>query len=147
MDGNLLNSTKLKEDIENCIIRTNSVINRWITINNVNPKTIHIEDVQSIFFGYLRKVIIRHANREWKDWRRASKNIYIMLNDKTKFITNVMHRDIDTAYYNNKNLMSEVCKCIDSIDYIELQNKLINSDGELTDKITLDLSKIEEVTF
>lgn len=154
MDSNLVIADKIKKDIENCVILTNSVINRWITINNVSPKKIYNEDIDAVFFGYLKKAMTRHTERYWK---KVSKCIYLTVGTN-KFITNICYRDIDTTYWKDKHVIDMMCKSFDTIDYIKLQETLIVQDreninlnynpGENLDlNVSIDFSKLEAIRF
>ena len=144
MDHNLIVPIEIKQKVELCVIRTNVVVSRWITNNGVNPKNITSDEVRGIFLGYVRKELFR--NPEWRDYRRLSKILNVCLSDSNRLIMTGIYGGLELIYYSQNGYIEALCKAIDSIDYISLQDNKELTKQELT-TIELDFSSIKNITF
>ncbi len=146
MDQNLIVPSKIKEKLEACVIRTNGVITRWMTVNGVDPKKITSDDVRTIFLGYVRKELF--SNKEWRDYRRLSKITNVCISDHNKLITQVIYGSLDILYYHSKGYIEALAKQIDSVNYLELQSYAAPvSSSELSSEIYIDFNTIKNITF
>jgi hypothetical protein len=138
MDTRLIVESEIKAKLETCIFTTNSIIKRWITINNVSPSKIKSEDVRAIFLGIFRKTF-KENSYDWKDFKRYSNSISLNIGTDC-FITTIYYSNIP-SYFINRGRAECIYKCIDNIDYKEIANKV--KDYNYRDNLSLLEETIE----
>lgn len=140
-----MENSELVQDIENCIIRTNSVVNRWITKNNVGLNKIYTDDVKSLFLGYLRKAITKHSKAAEQDFRKISSDVSLTISSESKLITHIIFSK-ERLYYWNKQLINDIYEAFKQIDCINLQNVLLE-DEPIPTHNAFNLESLKNIKF
>lgn len=115
-----------EEAFKECVATTNGIINRWLTQNNVNPSKIYTDDVRGILLGYMQKLVFKNAKA---DFKRFSKIITVVVNDRTKMISHVLCGINDNLYFRDKNFVASLMTIIDNTDYPSILPKVNTIDS------------------
>jgi hypothetical protein len=144
----IIEAGSIEASYKDCIIKTNSVLKRWIGINGVNPKVISSDDARTILLGYIKKFIFRG---DWIDFRRLSKSVMVHIDQTTCLITHVIYTKCDSEmYFRNRERAKELYRCMDEVDYRSLHEKTVVTsihDEDVSLKGVLSFKSIEDITF
>lgn len=140
---------KLKEAIS----ETNCIMYRWIKINKSNPKKMSTQDVEAIFYGYIRKLIFKNNHC---DFKKAKHLIHLTINDDF-YITNILVGNMDVYYIRELHIYESIETCSSKINYFDLMpmdeeayltRAKLNTESVLkTDNYKVDYSKLEQIKF
>lgn len=137
-----------KATLEDCIRSTNRVIYRWLNIHNVKPSQIYKSDVESIFYGYIKKWVVKNKY----DFKNVKRYIHVFTDETTKFVSSVTI--IDAGYYiRDKVAFDEMKAILLTINFSNLIPTAENFEGlspeELADldTISVNFKSIESIKF
>lgn len=107
-------------EFKECVATTNGIIQRWLTQNNVNPSKIYVDDVRGILLGYMQKMF-KGINKA--DFKRFSRCITVIINERTKMISHVLFGANSDLYFRDKGFIESLAKIIDTTDYPSIEPK------------------------
>lgn len=135
-----INTIKLTEDIKNTIIITNNIIIRWINTNKIEPYKITDDEIKSILFGNIRKVLIQYGTnyRFFKKFKRT----LVIKTGSNRLLEAIANTEINRY---DPHILTVFKDIVDNLDFKELQN--INNIFNSTEINSINYKNIEEITF
>lgn len=119
MDNEIINRELIKEQLEECVRRSNIVALKWKTRIKFGTVQYFPEDnFRSVFLRNLKELVFTNKSRDFKPFRK-----YVRVSDNYSYIQKVeVNFDFDTTYYSNKFKIITIIDLLKTLDYETLKN-------------------------
>lgn len=109
------------ESFKECVAITNGIIQRWLTVNGVNPSKIYTDDVRGILLGYMSRLIFKNDHKV--DFKRFSRCIIVIINERTKMISHVLCSVNEDIYFRDKGFVRNIVEIMNKTEYVSILPK------------------------
>ena len=129
----IISMVDIKTQLEECISKTNTTIQRWKEVNGTSPNSIISEDAKSIILNLIKRQLV--VNKI--DFSRFRKIFRLTINEN-KYISSIIIADKSFYHFRVEYIINEIDRVSSMINYKSL---------EPTDKVKQVIDNKELISF